>query len=292
MSEGQVYLCKWKATFEGHEVWVENRPRLRARGESLDDALNELSGVVCLATGDGEAVFDLWPPSATEGSINFVRLGYNALWYPPHGFSREEYAELYEGGLCKACCSGIGARTDKPLPVMHLGDSDLLGSGLRLPRILLASQKFRAVLRKDERALLEWRPVELRRSTGRIYFEVIAKRPVKSVTDRAERVTGWQCGSCGGAVCGSGRFDTTYVAASDLPRPIPRLLAIDDPHLLKLTLRLQRWKAIRGKPGTKGIPIGNVVALPKSRVVRHPKLRMLTRSDIRAINKEFEWSRR
>jgi hypothetical protein len=44
-----VWLGKTEA---GFIVWLEKRPKLRAEGDSLQDAMDELSGVVCLALGD------------------------------------------------------------------------------------------------------------------------------------------------------------------------------------------------------------------------------------------------
>src|ERR1700683_1108473 len=136
MSEGHVYLCRSLKTEDGFKVWLEKRPKISADGETLDEALEELNGAVCLALGDGEATFDLIPPIADS---DYVALDWNSTWSPPATFTRADYTALYQGGLCDMCCTGIGPRTLKPLPVGKVWEGDLLGSRSRLPRVLLAS---------------------------------------------------------------------------------------------------------------------------------------------------------
>lgn len=291
MSEGNVYLCKWKRTRGVYKVWLKKRPRLNARGDSLDEALDELNRVVCLKLGDGEAVFDLSPLQSTAEKNALVTLTWSADWRPPAGFAREEYAALYEGGLCKSCCCGIGARTEKRLPVGSVGDGDLLGSGLRLPIIRLASDRFRSLLSKEEQACVTWRPVKMIGRSRRTYFELAAKHPIPTVAIRRLRTSGWACPSCGYRMFSvQGDFDHGYVADADLPKRTPKLLCIDNPHGLALAIPLKRWNQIRGKAGTKGMRAIQLVALPKERTWRNPQVRKLTRASIKVINRELDYS--
>lgn len=91
MSEGHVYLCQSQKTNDGFKVWLQKRPNICAEGETLDEAKEELSSAVCLALGDGEAVFDLVPPIADS---EFVALVWNSSWSPPATFTRADYAAL------------------------------------------------------------------------------------------------------------------------------------------------------------------------------------------------------
>jgi hypothetical protein len=284
MSEGHVYLCQSQKTNNGFRVWLQKRPGICAEGETISDALEELSSAVCLALGDGEAVFDLIPPNA-DGE--FIALVWNSFWSPPATFTRADYAALYEGGLCDTCCTGIGPRTSKPLPVGTLSEGDLLGSRLRLPKVLLASDRFRRLLNQREERKIEWVPVAVHGRSRRTFFEVRPKFSIKAVADRTCKVSGWHCPACGHRVF-SVDYVNEYVAASDLPARKPDLLLIDDPHLLKLAIPLSRWKEIRGKPGTKGILTSNVVQLPTKRVWKRPDLKDLTKSQSAAINRELQ----
>ena len=291
MSEGNVYPCCWEKTEDGFKIWLEKRPKLMAEGESLQDAMDELSGVVCLAIGDGEAVFDLSPPPGVKGNDDFVTLSGNDCWSPPPDFNRAEYASLYERGLCKTCCTGIGPRTKKPLRVGNFGKGDMLASRLRLPNAILASDQFRKIPGRSERALIDWRPIEVMQKSRRLFYELIAKTPIKMVVDRKQRAVGWHCKACGYRLFSVlSDYDNTYVAKSDLRTPTPKLLTIDDPRHLTLAIPASRWKAIRGRPGTTSMIAGRVRLLPKHRVLRRPKVISLTRNDSIAINSEFDGS--
>ena len=59
MGEGRVYLCKWRVEDEAYRVWVEKRPRLMARGDSIAEASQDLVDLICEVTGDGEAALEL-----------------------------------------------------------------------------------------------------------------------------------------------------------------------------------------------------------------------------------------
>jgi hypothetical protein len=290
MSEGNVYPCQSRKTNDGYEVWVERRPRLRARGETLDEAIEELSSVVCGATGDGEAVFDLLPSASKSDEVAYVTLHYNASWDVPRDFSKTDYAALYARGLCKGCCRGIGPRTNKPLPVGRVETGDLLGPFPHLPKVLVASDRFQNRLTKRERDLLEWRPIDMRGQSRKTYFEVAAKDPMQTVATRSEEFYGWHCPECGLRLFSAPGYDRTFVATADLPKPIPALFAIDDPHLLTIAIPAARWKAMRGKAGMKGIVTRRLVAVPNREVVRRPRLRVLNRADMNRMNRELDKS--
>ena len=289
MGEGHVYLCGWRVEDDTYHIWVRNRPRLRAQGDSIDDASEELVNLICEATGDGEAALDLDPPPGDESV--FVALVSNSSWYLRDGMTREECAALYQGGICDACCLGVGRRTGVPLPIGLVGEGDIQFCWATFCDAVIASDRVRDLLRPGERSAFEWRPVDQPRRVRRTFFELIAKEPLPYVADRKERVQGWRCQECGRRTFGiQGKFNP-FVAANDVPRPTPKILAIAS-HRLQLALPVVRWRNLRGQPGAKGVIAKPVTMLPRSRIWRRPRLRDLTRTDIRAARKHFEWQLR
>ena len=293
MSEGNVYVCRWQREEVGFKVWLARRPLLSADGYTVQEALDELSGVVCLATGDGEAVFELDPP--TDGSTDkehFVTLAGNSNWRPPVGFSLDDFDTLYEGGVCRTCCTGVGLRTSVPLPVAMLGTADLLISSLRMPQVTLASERFRQCLSRAEQACIEWVRLDVRCKSRRPFFEIRpAGRAVKTVEDKARSVSGWRCPKCNHA-CFSVDYGHEYVAKADLAEFRVALVLIENSHRVEPAIPYSRWAQIRGQQGTRNLTSSKVVFVPLARVRRRPVLKTLTNSHSRSIFREFEsWSR-
>jgi hypothetical protein len=288
MSEGNVYICQWEQSGELFRVWVGERPSLTASAESLREALEELSGVVCRKTGDGEAVFELDPPAGGNAAADhYVALAGNSGWYPPTGFSLDVFGTLYEAGVCKTCCRGIGPRSQVPIPVGTVGDADLLIGGLRMPSEILASESFRSRLVPAERSHVEWVPVDLRGKSRRQFFELRARQVIKAVEDKATPISGWRCPDCK-SVCFSADYEHLYVAKPDLTKFKADLVMIDSSHCVKPAIPYSRWTQIRGKSGTRNLTSTEVVPVPRARLRRRPVLKMLTKAHSRSIRREFD----
>jgi hypothetical protein len=290
MSEGNVYVCRWERSEEQFRIWLRKRPSISAEGDTLVEALEELSGAVCLATGDGGAVFELDPPaSGNTAQDRLVALSGNSGWYPPKGFSLDDVDDLYEGGVCRTCCTGLGRRSRVPLPVGALGKGDLLIGGLRMPRALLASEGFRSRLTPAEQACIDWVALDLQGTSRRRFFEVRSTRPVKAVADRSKPAYGWRCPDCKSA-CFSVDYDHEYVAKADMAKSSAGLVMMDNFHQVEPVIPFARWVQIRGGRGTRNVVSTEVVQLPAARVRRRPELRTLTKSGSRAIRREFEYT--
>jgi hypothetical protein len=196
MSEGNVYVVNWKKCDEECEVWLAKRPKIRSSGESIRDALDELSSAVCLNLGDGEAVFELDPPVEKQ-PISLVRLTYNASCGKAPGISLEDYAALFEDGICNLCCRGVGARTSVPFPMGRPYPGDLLHVNFHFFDSLLASDDFRKLLSPQERASINWRDVDARVPIRRKFYELLPKEAViPQVGDSDEQQYGWRCPKC------------------------------------------------------------------------------------------------
>jgi hypothetical protein len=286
MGEGHVYLCGWRVEDETYHIWVQNHPRLRARGDSLDDASEELVRLICRSTGDGEAVLDLDP--LPGGHTAFVALGTNSSWNLREGITRDECATLYEGGICDVCCHSVGERTEVPLPLGMVGEGDFQFFWAMFCDAVIASDRLRRLLTPRERAAFDWHPVDQSRRLRRTFFELAAKQPVHEVADRKEQVDGWRCPRCKRRVfCICGKFNP-HIAADDVPQPLPKVLAISG-HWTRVALPIARWRALRGQAGAKGTIAKPVTVLPPSRALRQPRLRTLTRAQIHALRGQFEW---
>ncbi len=287
MSEGNVYLCKWERKDDGYRVWVEKRPRLRAEGESLDEAGEELISLICLKTGDGEAVLEF--ERKTKGKDALVALSYNQSWYPARGEWWKRADELYEGGICSSCCEGIGKRTQVPLRVGTVEGGDLLFGWLGFCNSLIASDRFRKLLRHEERSAVEWRPVEHHKKTRRQFFELIPENAVRESATRGSDYGGWRCPECDRSALSVGGYDEIHVNAADVPRPRPKLFVVEGLVTFELVVPAARWKRMRGKPGTSGITTQTVVLVPPERALRRPRLPLLTRKQIASVRRHHKW---
>ena len=260
---------------------------MSAQAKTLEAALDELSGVVCLATGDGEAVFELDPPASGSVATDlFVALAGNSGWFPPRGFSLDEFETLYEGGVCRKCFTGRGFRSKVPLPVGSLGAADLLISWLRGPSAVLASEQFRNKLTAAEQAHVKWLPIDFRGKSRRRFFELRASRPLKIVADKSVPTSGWRCPDCK-SVCFGSDSGADHVAETDLHKLKADLVMIDNSVWVCPAISYSRWQQIRGKPGARNVVSREVVPVPAARVRRRPELRVLTKSDSHAIREEF-----
>jgi hypothetical protein len=290
MSEGNVYLSRWENREDRYVVWLEKHPNIRAHGTSMDDAIRELGDLVCLKLGDGEAMFEFEPPLEQAQGATFVSLGYNSGCRKDPGFTLEDYARLWEGGICEDCCRGIGPRTEKPFPMGSPSGDDVQSAGpFSFSGILLASKQFQQLLSPDERTALIWRPVEKRSKTRRNFFEIVPRSLLPQVIDREKPVVGWRCGKCGNAVFGNSGVFYPIVSADDLPKPPPDLLTVAGSVVPEIVVPRTRWRAIRGQTGARGIVTHPVTVLPAYRASHEPELQLLTKEDATHIRRELRW---
>src|SRR5207247_7287008 len=77
--------------------------------------------------------------------------------------------------------------------------------------------------------------------------------------------------------CGQRRFDNpvgyqTMVSAAELPTSPPTFFAVSGDFGFDLIMPLARWRRLRGKRGTRGIPTRPVIVLPPSRATSRPRI--------------------
>lgn len=300
-----VILCKWKKQPEGYRLWVKGRPSIFGEGDTLEEARESLTHAVWQAAEDMDAVEapvfvyepSLPPSAATErflhpelylvrGDEPFV-IGVRD---EDEGMSREARREwlakhmdsLYEGGVCRTCDHGIGARTREPV---RIGDYESGSDGgfIRPPSLFaraygyVYSDRFLSLLSPEESGRLSFQHVKVAEKTGRReYYELVSTPDATFVGVRGLDAEGSECRACGHvSVCF--RQEPTvdllwFVCRPDLPDPLPTCFVVgynDEPYVC---FTRQRWEEIRGRPGTKGMVPARVGVVSEDECERRPRL--------------------
>ena len=251
--EGRVYVCSWKPIPAGYAVWVKARPAVRAEGATFEKADEALYGPILAAYGDGENVREYDPPPpVSAGFGEFLQEGLVTIL----GNARAPVTnldELYEGGVCERCSAPRGARTSRTATVADI-ESGFDGGFTRT--FYYFSEAFVALLTADERARFEWRRVDRPERARKIFLELIPRAPVPLVAVRGRDLDAVECDVCrrphtltffhSHQIAG-------FVCEGDLERPRPSCFPVGPVHQALLALTRDRWRAMVGKPGTRGL---------------------------------------
>ncbi len=204
MSEGRNYRCDWERTRGGYRVWVHNRRMLQARGPSLQVALDELSSVICVKTGDGEASFTLWPLApANEPDRPWILPNWCSLFGAADVRIEGGGEGLFSGGWCSNCNEPIGKRTSARLRATRSAAGDACtpwwdwGMEGVSYHPLICSERLLSQFTSEEVAGCEWREVEMPKRCRTRMFECIPRRRVPEVAVKGWATEGWTCKLCG-----------------------------------------------------------------------------------------------
>jgi predicted RNase H-like HicB family nuclease len=286
MTEGKTYVCNWKRTDSGYEVWVARRRALIAQGATFREADQKLWEVIGLATGDAESVRQYIPPEPAESPSASWELGRLRDLGGGADCSMRNPADLFQHGLCSNCLMPIGARTDAVLQVDSIESGPQLASATLPrcpigagPRVTLVTDDFLALalFTDDERAMFEWRPVRVKRKGKRNFHELIPRvTPTVNVGIKGRETYHGRCESCGATWVVPSWLKGApgaFVSARDLPNPLPSLIAIGrwmDP---SLAVSEERWAQLAGRPGMKGVSTLVTAIVDESVVERTPNYR-------------------
>ncbi len=202
---------------------------------------------------------------------------------------------LFEGGVCAGCGMARGPRTDEPLRFRHIGASDARSDGWQArdtplgTTLHLYSERFLELLTEEERALLHWRPAENTAYGEKAVFELAGSAhrvPLGRPRGGAPYLE--RCGDCGWEppphysssttqpdwmmrfARAGGFLPPLYVAAADVPDPLPAAFTVGDAReSLLLVLQPARWAeftALRGKRRLRGVQGWDLGVLPAERV--------------------------
>jgi hypothetical protein len=290
-------MCRRVRVGTRYRVWVRSRPTLAAEGDSFQGADEQLSALICEAMGDGESVREYDPPRpGMEGSGLLFRLTL---------VSGESYAtignaeELFTKGLCPQCKQPRGERTKAALALASIesavdGGLATTGPGGGGSSLDFFSERFLAQLSPGERAAFEWRTVECRSRTRRVFYELVDARVIVpfvvlsdlaaalwNVPSASPGLTLTKCDTCGWLneplyVFPSGGLPYWYVSATDLPDPLPTCFAVGGASGLSLGFTRGRWSEIVGRAGTRGIASSDVGVVAQSLVEPNPPRQLLS----------------
>jgi hypothetical protein len=231
--EGRVHICSWKRAKGGYDVWVKNRPRLKAHADDFGEADDALYEVILQEAGDGENVREYDPPrpDALEGDgllRRFKQLGGNA-----HA-TIQNPDELWTGGVCPVCRLARGERTEIPVIFAYVqsGAEGALAA-FKGPRMHFYSERFLAALKPAERKRFEWRAVEQAGSRKKKFFEITASSVTLPPAAFKEQYVGnnlFRCEECGGVNEPVYGFEPptpgVYVSEDDVPRNLGTVFTI------------------------------------------------------------------
>ena len=296
--EGKVYICSWKQVPGGYRVWVAKRPKLAAEGATFEEADEELSSVICGATGDGESVHEYAPPPPTEDAQGSGLLDRLVMASPNARGEISNGAALFEGGYCDQCRHARGARTEDRIALAKADTGDAVlakRSEMRIggTSMHLYSADFLALLTRTERAALDFRPVTRRRGRKEL-LELLGGTLVvpKAAIRGKPQHNAWTCDSCGhepspmylGTWIENHPWPSPpswYVARTDLPEMLPSCMLIGNAAEPRLCFTRERWQELVGRPGTRAIKSNDVGVLADAWVDRAPK-----RQSLRAAERE------
>jgi hypothetical protein len=277
MAEGRVYLCSWEQDVNGFHLWVSKHPNVESRGEVFGEAQEGLAAEICEHLGDGEAVLEFEPePPVSQLAARFLSPALVSVVGNTRPDKFGPLEGLYAGESCKECRGRIGERTSVSLWISELESGYDGGfTGYPLAHILFFSDKFVSLLKQDEKAGLEFRPVQRHGRTRKKFCELIAKPSVPWVGVKGLQAKGWHCTECGNKAFGYWEEElpiSQFLCKTDLPKSRPSCLVVGTPQEAHLCFTLERWKEMRGKPGTQGLVGAPVGIVDEEECERNPPL--------------------
>ncbi|MFN7138562.1 MAG: hypothetical protein ACK4UN_04435 [Limisphaerales bacterium] len=141
----------------------------------------------------------------------------------------------------------------------------------------ILSEEFLNLLSPAERRQLDLRPV-VRKGKSRKFYELIGPAGPPFVAVAGLPASGWRCSECNRATWGywlKGFPIHGFVAATDLPQPIPGVFTIGTPPEVHLCMTGSRWRELRGKPGTRGFVSRPLGVASDRELIRDPELKIL-----------------
>lgn len=284
--EGNTYIVSWKKQGDKYKVYLKENEDFNGIDIDFETACDELCLNICEMLGDGEAVLSLTrEPPQPQGVSQYARPALVTLSWNESARGEKYQENLFEGGYCSACLSGIGKRTTNPL-VVDLFPKGNIGDFHQFEfHPVLLSDAFLSLLTEKERNNLGLQEVVCTKKTRRKFKEVNGKPVFKQVGVKDGNYTSlssWQCESCGYKMfsCTHPELPDNYkyssfCAASDLKSKLDDIFVVEDTMGRKMVcLKLIRWKQLIGKPESKGISADRLYVLPDEQVERNPMVRI------------------
>ena len=185
---------------------------------------------------------------------------------------------FFERPVCRKCRAASSNRSERPLrltyaPRHYDGAFGHVGSD-GATHAEVVSEEFLALLSSEERHGLVIRPVA-RGGKSRKLYELVGPAGPEFVAAAGLPVSGWRCSGCGRLTWGywvDGLSINSFIAASDLPRPLPGIFTVGRPPEVHLCATGERWRELVGKIGVRGFVSRALGVVSDREVVRRPEL--------------------
>jgi hypothetical protein len=282
--EGRIFVCSWKKDGDRYRVWVKNRPKLSAEGDTFQAADEELWSVILRATGDGENTREYDPPQPVAGDGRAEFLAYEIVVVQGNSSVYLTDAALFDGARCARCGNPSGTRTAKPLFLEDIesgmdGGYAIIREG-RYARIWrpFFSETFVDMLAPSEKAQFQWRRIERPPRGKKVFYELLSSTvdfPLVGVRGLAVKNPGWTCRDCGRRVLPryvDWDWPPYYLCTSDLPSSLPSCFTVSDSGDRHLCFHQTRWSELLRKAKPKLLS-NDVGVVPADRCDRKPALK-------------------
>jgi hypothetical protein len=206
--EGQVYHCTWKMQNDEYMLRCVLPVRVRVTNRSLELAKDELLAKIMDVTGDGEALlqFDNPLPEKADKKNRFVPEYHAIEFHEMVDWESENCIELYTGGICSFCRTGLGLRTDISRKVTSLPKYDVVGfRNDKNVRKMISSAVLRHIrpfFTKDIKLIpVRFSERILKKIGTRKFYEIdFAPMSQTVVPKLVDGIGGWRCPKCGSQV--------------------------------------------------------------------------------------------
>ena len=269
--EGNVYICSWKKKGRKYIICYVHDETISGLGSTIEEAEEGILENICLRFGDGEAVLEYDKPlPKTDFEKKYGKPGIVSI-SGNDGFSNLLNSEMLpDRPVCPLC----KRKRFVPMPVTpeyeKLCSSDGVTMGDLGP---VFSDHFFSLFAKNELEKLNLRKIKGLKRYKRDFFEVLGKPDLHCVGFKEfPGLLNNKCKHCG-IGCSTYLYQNemyNFVAADDLPKPLPSIFLIGDEHdEIHVCLPLDKYYELQKKAGMKNICSRRIWIAPKEKVVRN-----------------------
>jgi len=293
--EHDVYICTWRRSNDGYDLYVKSQPHIRGSAATFPEAEERLIDAIQDAGGAIQAVLEFDPPlpqSAAEEKYRQPevylicgddRFETDAPRGIPFGGASEIEERLrwldafYEKPVCRKCKSASGKRNNHPVTLTYApGRYDAALGTLGNdggPSHQIVSEEFLALLTPDEKRGLEFQSTV--RKGRRSFYELVGPEGPPPVAVAGMKVNGWRCPLCDHRTWGYWNQELSihsFIAHSDLAANRRGVFAVGTFPRIELAVTACRWRELLGRKGTRGFASTPLGVAPDHEVVRCPEL--------------------
>ncbi len=294
--EHKVYLCGWRRNSEGFCLWTKSKPVVRAEAQTYRLAEERLLEEIRAHGGAMHAVLEFdrsLPRSEQESKYSSPELylisgddRFETDTPPATMFETEQQRDeriawlnsFYEKPVCRKCGSPTAPRSQRPLTLTY-APSRQDGAFGHVGKdggtwIEIVSEDFLSLLSPQELKNLSFRPVT-RKAGSRKFYELLGPDGPAFVAVAGLKLQGWRCSGCSFGRWGywtKGFSIHSFVAASDLPKPLPGIFTVGTSQRIHLCATATRWREFVGKKGVRGFASHPLGVVSDRELIRQPEL--------------------